>query len=119
MNYDFGSENNTMGIERSVRFASASPPWTAVRDVLAARKLTFDICMIDGELSFPNEQPHETWRELRFRTPQGMITVRREADRLFFVTWGNADIALLQQRDDLARAFADSGDGLIEDSMVP
>jgi hypothetical protein len=70
--------------------------------------------MIDGELAFPDEQPPETWRELRFRTPQGMVTVRREANRLVFVTWGNADAELREQCDALAQTFADAGGGTVE-----
>lgn len=103
-----------MGMEQTVRFRAAPPAWTAVRDILAARGHVFQVCMIDGQLTFPDEQPSESWSELRFRTPQGMITVRREANRLVFVTWGNADAGLREQRDALALAFAEAGGGAVE-----
>lgn len=103
-----------MGLEQSVRFPAAPPAWTAVSGALAARGLAFQVCMIDGELAFPDEHPPETWSELRLRTPQGMITVRRDANRIAFVTWGNVDAELLEQRNTLMRAFAETGGGTIE-----
>jgi hypothetical protein len=103
-----------MGMEQTVRFPTAPPAWTAARDLLAARGYTFQVCMIDGELAFPDEQPPETWRELRLRTPQGMVTVRREANRLAFVTWGNADAGLREQWHALTWAFAEAGGGAVE-----
>lgn len=103
-----------MGMEKAVRFPTAPPAWEAARDILVARGHMFEICMIDGQLSFPDEQPSESWSELRIKTPQGMITVRRESNRLLFVTWGNADARLLEQWDTLATAFAEAGDGAVE-----
>jgi threonine dehydrogenase-like Zn-dependent dehydrogenase len=102
-----------MGMEQTVRFHGAPPAWTAARDILALRGHAFQVGMIDGQLAFPDEEPPETWRELRLRTPQGMITVRREAKHLVFVTWGNADAELREQWNALAQAFADAGDGTI------
>jgi hypothetical protein len=108
-----------MGMEQSVRFQSATPAWTAVRDILTARGHTFEVCMIDGQLTLPDEQqPPATWSELRLRTPHGMITVRRQANRLVLVTWGNADARLLEQRDALAKAFAESGGGRDGGNMI-
>ncbi len=103
-----------MGMEQTVRFPAAPPAWTAARDILAARGHTFQVCMIDGQLSFPDEEPGEAWNELRFRTPHGMITVRRQADRLIFVTWGNADAGLWEQCSILASVFAEAGGGAVE-----
>jgi hypothetical protein len=103
-----------MGMEQIVRFRTAPPTWTAARDLLAARGYTFQVRMIDGQLAFPDEQPPETWRELRLSTPQGMITVRREADRVVFVTWGNADAVLCEQCNALAWAFAEAGGDAVE-----
>ena len=93
-----------MGMELTVRFLTAPPTWTAARDLLAARGYTFQIRMIDGQLAFPDEQPPETWHELRLSTPNGMVTVRREANRLLFVAWGNADPGLREQWNALAWA---------------
>ncbi len=103
-----------MGMEQFVRFDGSPPEWTAVRDALAGRGQSFQVCMIDGELAFPDEQPQESWRELRLRTPHGMITVRREADRVVLVTWGNADANLIECRNVLAQVFAECGRGVVE-----
>src|SRR6516164_8605448 len=86
-----------MGMEQIVSFAGkAIPAYIAVRDFLAQRGFSLQMGMIDGQLAFPDELPHENWRELRLRTPQGMVTVRRTAEKLTFVTWGNADATLSQ-----------------------
>src|SRR5205085_523433 len=87
------------------------PAWTAARDLLTARGFPIDIRMIDGQLAFPDEQPPEGWRELRFGTPGGMVTVRNEGDRFVLVTWGNADDALRQAWNAVTWAFAAAGHG--------
>jgi hypothetical protein len=104
-----------MGMEQTVTFAGKSiPSYTAVRDFLSQRGFPVQMGMIDGQLAFPDELPQENWRELRLRTPQGMVTVRREVERLVFVTWGNADNAMLQAWHALVWAFAEVGGGMIQ-----
>ncbi len=103
-----------MGMEQAVSFSTTPPAWATVGEVLVSRGYKFQVAMIDGQLAFPDEQPSEAWSELRLRTAQGMITVRREANRLVFVTWGNAVAGLLEQRDALVLAFAESGNGVVE-----
>jgi hypothetical protein len=104
-----------MGMEQTVAFAGKPiPPYTAVRDFLAQRGFPLQMGMIDGQLAFPDELPEENWRELRLRTPQGMVTVRRDGERLIFVTWGNADAAMRQAWNALVWAFAAVGDGRVE-----
>ena len=70
--------------------------------------------MIDGQPAFPDEAPEEGWREIRIAAADGMVTVRRDGDRLTFVTWGNAGPALLQAVNALAWAFAQAGFGTID-----
>jgi hypothetical protein len=103
-----------MGMEQTVRYRTTPPAWSAARDLLAARDYPLQMRMIDGQLAFPDDQPPEAWRELRLGTPQGMITVRREANRLVFVTWGNAEAGLRQAWNALTWAFAAAGSGEIE-----
>jgi hypothetical protein len=104
-----------MGMEQMVSFAGATiPAYTSVRDFLGERGFPLQMGMIDGQLAFPDELPEEDWRELRLRTPQGMVTVRRAADKLVFVTWGNADAALSQAWNALVWAFAEVGGGEVE-----
>jgi hypothetical protein len=75
--------------------------------------------MIDGQLAFPDEEPAELWRELRLGTPQGMVTVRREPDRVLLVTWGNAEPPLIQAWNALTWAFARAGGGQILGAAGP
>jgi hypothetical protein len=70
--------------------------------------------MIDGELSFPDEEPPENWSELRIASFNGMmVTVRRDKERVVLITWGNADPELVQIWNALTWAFAETGNGQI------
>src|SRR5436309_14016692 len=101
-----------MGMEQVVTFAPGSlPSWEAVSALLSARSFPLQVRMIDGELAFPDEQPPPSWRELRLGTPQGMVTLRREPDRVHLVIWGNADAGLRQAWNALAWACAEAGGG--------
>jgi hypothetical protein len=108
-----------MGMTQIVRFPSKqTPPWPVVRELLARRSFLLQIRMIDGELAFPDEEPSETWRELRVATQDGQaIAVKRATDHVELVVWGNADQTLMQARNALAWAFAEAGQGLIESSQ--
>jgi hypothetical protein len=101
-------------MEQTVTFESSPPAWPAVADLLARHNFAVSTRMIDGELAFPDEVPGDAWRELRLGTPQGMITVRRDAGRLLFVVWGNADAGLRQAWNALVWAFAEAGNGRVE-----
>lgn len=104
-----------MGMDQTVTFAGKPlPSWPAVRDLLARHGIAVQNRMIDGELAFPDEEPPETWRELRVGTPQGMVTIRREADGVRLVTWGNADPAMRQAWNALAWAYAEAGGGQVQ-----
>lgn len=104
-----------MGMEQTVSFAGTTvPSFLAVRDFLGQRGFPLQMGLIDGQLAFPDELPDDGWRELRLRTPQGMVTVRRDGERLAFVTWGNADAAMRQAWNALVWAFAAVGGGQVE-----
>jgi hypothetical protein len=104
-----------MGMQQSVSFAGKSvPAWLGVRDLLVGLRYPVQMRMIDNELAFPDEEPGDTWRELRLGAPEGMVTVRREGDRLVLLVWGNADDGLQQAWNALAWAFAEAGGGQIE-----
>lgn len=104
-----------MGMEQSISFAGTTiPAYPVVRDFLTQRGFPLQMGLIDGELAFPDELPPDSWRELRLRTPQGMVTVRRDGERVVFVTWGNADAAMLQAWNAVVYAFAEVGGGRIE-----
>ena len=107
-----------MGMELTVTLAGPAD-WKAARDLLAGKGVPIQMRMIDGELAFPDEEPPEAWRELRLGMPQGMVTVRRGAGQLVFVTWGNADAALRQAWHALVWAFAEVGSGQVLTEMGP
>ncbi len=100
-----------MGLEQTVTFPSVIPSWPDVLQVLSRQGFNVQMRMIDGELAFPDEIPPEPWRELRVSSDAGMVTIRRAADRVTLVTWGNAEAPLIAIRDALAAAFAEAGAG--------
>jgi hypothetical protein len=102
-----------MGMEQTVTFEGAVPGWVAVRELLTAASFPVLLRMIDGQPAFPDEAPPEPWRELRVGTPAGMVTLRREADRVVLVTWGNAAGELRQAWNALTWALAEAGGGRI------
>jgi hypothetical protein len=109
-----------VGVEQTISFAPGTcPQWSLVSELLAEHKFPVGVLMIDGELSFPDETPSSEWRELRVKTPQGMVTIRREEDRLVFVTWGNADQPLRQAWNALTWAFAAASRQPIETANGP
>ena len=104
-----------MGMDQKVTFpADSAPTWPRLRELLATRSLPSQLRMIDGELAFPDEEPHEAWRELRVGTALGMVTLRREEDGIRLVTWGNADERLRQAWNALTWAIAKLSGGTIE-----
>lgn len=97
-----------MGLDQKVTLTTALPPWSALAATMAARGLPLQLRMIDNELAFPDETPPDTWRELRVSTPAGMITLRREADGIRLVIWGNADAALQAACQTLAAGIGEA-----------
>jgi hypothetical protein len=109
-----------MGLDRAVTFHDREmPSWESVRAFLDRHHYTVQTRMIDGQLAFPDEEPPANWRELRVSTPQGMVTVRREKERMVFVTWGNADTALREAWNALVWAFAAVGGGVVQAEEGP
>ena len=103
-----------MGLDRTIRFPSAPPAWNAVRADLARLGVAASLRMIDGQPAFPDEVPEPAWTELRLGTDAGMVTLRRGADSLISVIWGNADDALRAAWDAVCWACAAAGGGRVE-----
>jgi len=111
-------ENHTSNL--TATFPGGKPPrWPAVRDLLAGRGLPLKMRMIDGQPAFPDEEPPQDWREIRVAAADGMVTIRREGDRLVFVVWTNAGPALRQALHALAWAFAEAGSGRFDGPQGP
>ncbi|HEX3151526.1 MAG TPA: hypothetical protein VHR66_25845 [Gemmataceae bacterium] len=102
-----------MGMERVVTFPGPEPTWPAIRDRITANGGSVQMRMIDNMPAFPDEEPEDTWHELRVTLGGGMITLRRESGRLSVVVWGNADAALRQQQELLTKACAEAGSGTL------
>jgi hypothetical protein len=101
-----------MGMDQKILFApEKTPTWKQLSQLFASRDFPVTLRMIDGELAFPDETPPDTWRELRVGTPAGMITLRREADGITLVIWGNADQKLLRDWNTLAAVLRELADG--------
>ena len=105
-----------MGMDRKVVLPlDTLPSWARLAEFFTALQFPVKMMMIDGELSFPDDQPPDTWRELRVGTPLGMVTLRREDDGVRVVTWGNAEGPLRQAWDAMTWALAEVFGGAIED----
>jgi hypothetical protein len=103
-----------MGMDRKVTLPPQTvPAWSRLADFFEARQFPVKMMMIDGALSFPDEQPPDTWSELRVGTPLGMVTLRRETDGVRVVTWGNATGSLLAAWNALTWAIAEVFGGVI------
>ena len=103
-----------MGVELGVTLAGAAPAWPAIAEACARRGLAVQMRMIDGQLSFPDELPPDSWGELRLGVPGGMVTMRRQSNRVVLVVWGNVDEALLRSRQALAEAVAEAAGGTVD-----
>ena len=103
-----------MGMEQTVVFEPGMVPgWTMVRDLLASHGFSVPMRMIDGQLAFPDEIPPEPWQELRVGTVHGMVTLRRDGNRIQTVTWGNADPAMVRAWKMRTWAVAEAGQGKV------
>lgn len=104
-----------MGLDRTVRFASAeTPAWEAVRSQLLRVGEAGQLRMIDNLPAFPDEDPPADWKELRVGTTGGMVTIRRGSGSLTCVVWGNADAALSAAFAKAIWACAAAGAGVVD-----
>jgi hypothetical protein len=100
-----------MGMTRLVDCPHGVPDWPRVAAWLAQHGAVAQPRMIDGQLAFPDEAPPDNWREIRVALAGGMVTIRRLESAVEVVTWGNADEAMKQAWETVARAFAEAGVG--------
>jgi hypothetical protein len=103
-----------MGVELVVTFPDRRvPAWPQTAALLAGRGVAVQMRMIDGELAFPDEEPPESWREIRVAAGGAMITIRRGDGAITLVGWGNMDEVQKKLWHALAWAFASAGDGRV------
>ncbi len=58
---------------------------------LAAAGLPASVAMVDNVLQGPGATPPAVWRDVRLRTPAGVIALRRVQSGVAVVVFGNAD----------------------------
>lgn len=109
-----------MGLDQSITVpAGSSPSCTLLRELLQRHGFPVQMRMIDGQLAFPDEEPPTEWQELRLSTPQGMVTIRQQPDRVTCTTWGNADRQLLQAWNAITWAIAEITQGNVNTADGP
>ena len=92
-----------MGLE--VVVPEARPLGEAL-SALAQTGAPCEIMMVDGQLVMPSMSLPDAWRELRLRSADGMVTLRRTADGAIAVlVFGNASPDLLAMRDRIAESL--------------
>jgi hypothetical protein len=58
---------------------------------LAEAGLPSTLAMVDNVLQGPGATPPAAWRDVRLRTPAGMVTLRRIPSGVAVVVFGNAE----------------------------
>ena len=94
-----------MGMEVTIA-DGAGLAWPTIRERIHAAGLTFSIRMIDNLPAFPDETPEDGWKEVRLSLPTGMVTLRKVGADLSCIVWGNADAALIADRDKLSAGLS-------------
>ena len=95
-----------MGAEVLVTL-STDPALDMVLGRLRAAGLPSTVVMIDGALCAPQSPVPPAWRDLRLRTPAGVVTLARRLTGVAVVTFGNADAALQAAQQAIVRALAE------------
>ena len=72
---------------------------------LAAKGLPSTIVMVDNALHPPTAEPPVGWRDVRLKTPAGMVSLKRRDDGIALVVFGNADAALESAQQQIAEAL--------------
>jgi hypothetical protein len=78
-------------------------PDAPVDEVL--RSLELSLAMIDGQLCLPDAAIPPGWKELRVRTPAGMVTLARRPDGIALLVFGNAGPELVSAQRRIADAL--------------
>jgi hypothetical protein len=93
-----------MGLEVVVP-RTASVGLASLLDRLAAAGLPSSLAMVDNVLQGPGATPPAAWRDVRLRTPAGVVTLRRVSSGVAVVVFGNADHALRDAQRTIAETL--------------
>jgi len=94
-----------MGLDLVVT-GGAARSVASIADLLTAADIPVTIVMVDGALVAPGKLEVAAWRDLRLRTPEGMMTLLRRGDDLQIVVFGNASAPLRALQERVAGALA-------------
>ncbi|HEV8307362.1 MAG TPA: hypothetical protein VGW35_06800 [Methylomirabilota bacterium] len=89
-------------------------PLGPVLDALAAAGLPSTVAMVDNALRPAEAPPPDEWRDVRLRTPAGMVALRRHAGGVAVVVFGNADAALQAAQRAVAEAVRSAPDRRVD-----
>lgn len=82
-----------MGLEIVVPRQGPCPLGSLI-EALTAAGLPSSVAMVDNVLQGPGARPPAQWRDVRLRTPAGVVALRRTASGVAIVVFGNADESL-------------------------
>lgn len=72
---------------------------------LADAGLPSTLAMVDNVLQGPGATPPAAWRDVRLRTPAGMVTLRRVPSGVAIVVFGNAEAPLREAQRTIAETL--------------
>jgi hypothetical protein len=95
-----------MGLTHSVAVRGA-PDLRALLAGLERAGLPSVLLMVDDQLVPPRAPPPAAWRDVRLKTPAGMIALKLDGERVHLTVFGNADGPLLAARDRIAALLSE------------
>jgi hypothetical protein len=72
---------------------------------LAASGLPSTLAMVDNVLQGPGATPPAVWRDVRLRTPAGVVTLRRVPSGVAVIVFGNAEDPLRSAQRTIAETL--------------
>ena len=93
-----------MGLDLLAPVRGAMPA-SMVMARLTAAGLRCSVVMVDGRLHAPQLPVPESWRDLRLKTPQGTVSLKRREDGIAVVVFGNATEAQLAEQRAIVEAL--------------
>jgi len=69
--------------------------------------VTATVIMVDGQLHAPGAAVPDGWRDVRLKTPAGMLSVKRRDGGVAIVVFSNADAALVEMQRRIGDLFGE------------
>jgi hypothetical protein len=78
--------------------SGASPRMSDLVEKLRAGGVATTVIMVDNQLHAPDAPVPDGWRDVRLRTPAGMLSLKRREGGVAVVVFGNADPQLSEMQ---------------------